>query len=98
MSQSVENQDIKIKEMFLETFSELYGNLVKFLNKMPLNHHLKSHCFMNFDQGAFWARECIAHMKFEVKPEDAPQTNPESVIPDSNIEEKKEENNPTKNE
>ncbi len=57
-------QDQQMREAFMQSFHQFYGQLAQFLNKIPLNQKLKDFSLMNFDQGAMWAREAIASMQF----------------------------------
>lgn len=66
---SIEQQSQEMRKMMAESFDTLYLNLINFLNKLPLNNALRSHSYMNFDQGAYWAREAMRHMQFDLKDE-----------------------------
>lgn len=59
-----EIQDKQMREAFELAFNQAYEHIIELLNKLSLAPLLKSHCFMNLDQGAYWAREAIRHMEF----------------------------------
>lgn len=73
----LEKQNLELKNMFHDTYAELYMNLIKFINKLPLNPRMKDYAFMNFDQGSFWIREAMQAMQVITKPvEIAPTQEP----------------------
>jgi len=57
-------QDAQSRQVFLETYDQLYSNIVNFLNRLDLHPVLKSHCFQNLDQGSYWARQAISQLQF----------------------------------
>ncbi len=71
----------QIKNMFHETYAELYMNLIKFIHKLPLNPRMRDYAFMNFDQGSFWIREAMSAMQLISTPaEIAPPAEPIAPI------------------
>lgn len=52
-------------------FEQVFSNLASYLQKLNLHPQMKTFCLMNFDQGAFWAREGIASMPLSFQPKEA---------------------------
>ena len=72
----------KIREVIMYSFQKSYMELVQLVNKLEsLNPILKSHAFLNLDQGAYWIREAIASMPLNFPEEPADQAQ-EAVQPE----------------
>ena len=54
-----EHQNQQMRAALGQSFEKFYGEIISFLDRLPLHSQLKSHSFMNFDQAAFWARQAI---------------------------------------
>lgn len=50
------------REALRQAFEQFYLNLANFLQRLNMNPQVKTFCSMNFDQGAYWAREGIHAM------------------------------------
>ncbi len=66
-------QNAQMKELMLNTFSQLYSNLIQFINRLPINPTLKAHCFQNLDQGMYWCRTGIENAQLTSAPNATPE-------------------------
>lgn len=59
MSEATPEQLAQLKTFFSNQFSKAYNDLVLLVQGLPIHDKLKSHAFMNFDQGMFWVTQGI---------------------------------------
>ncbi len=85
------------REALRIAFEQFYSNLAGFLQRLNIEPTMKSYCAMNFDQGAFWAREGINAMfkTFQAPSQGSQSNQPEG---DKKEEEVKENSEPKQEE
>lgn len=53
----------QIRKICFISFNNAFNQLIDVINSMEGMHPIfKSHCMMNLDQGAFWARHAISNL------------------------------------
>jgi len=63
---STDDELYKMREAFMISFNNIYGQLLEFLRRLNFNPILKSHGLMNLDQGAYWIRQAISYMEINI--------------------------------
>lgn len=65
----MENKEQGLRNVSMNAFNKIFDEIINALHNLPLHPNLKSHCFMNLDQGAYWARQAISIMEIVPKSE-----------------------------
>jgi hypothetical protein len=71
MSEVPQDQGSLIKNQFLTDFFKKYGDLVEFVNNLPIHQQFKLNAITRCDEFMFWVREGIVHIKTAI-PEGEP--------------------------